>query len=130
MPTSEAHVHTDKPSRYLTQLCKHAAAMGRAAHHGPRIHLGLELDRGELRVNSEWSETRGTVTIEPWGECALTVDGHTLRLQVSAVDESNLLRIQDLITRDLERFGRRERLRVGWRRSDTSDAAPESGATR
>ncbi|NNH76073.1 DUF2218 domain-containing protein [Nocardia uniformis] len=130
MPTAEAHVLADNPSRYLTQLCKHASSMGRATHHGPRIHLGAKLDSGELRVHAEWTDTHGTVAIEPWGECKLTADAKTLTLRVSASDETNLRRIEELITRDLERFGRLERLTVEWRQDESPAATPETGATR
>jgi hypothetical protein len=39
MPSAEAHVVTDRPTRYLAQLCKHAGAMA-GDRHRPRIHQG------------------------------------------------------------------------------------------
>lgn len=56
MLTAEARIQTERPSRYLVQLCRHADS------------------------------------------------------------EENLQRIQSLITRNLERFGRRDHLNVNWQR--------------
>ena len=36
MPALQGHVITDRPDRYLTQFCKHAAAIGNAGH-SPRV---------------------------------------------------------------------------------------------
>ena len=38
MLTAEAHIPTDRPSRYLAQLCKHFANKGRHLGHRPRTH--------------------------------------------------------------------------------------------
>lgn len=130
MPTSEALVRTTNPNRYLTQLCKHASAMGQARHFGARIHLGAQLDRGEVQVSAEWSDTRGTVSFRPWGTCALTTTGDTLALRAEGIDEDGLLSIQDVITRDIERFGRREHLTVEWQREQNPETASDSGTAR
>jgi hypothetical protein len=124
MLTAEAHVETGRPSRYLVQFCKHAAAMGASHGHGPRVHLRAVLGRREVRVRAEWSETDGVVTFDPWGRCTIAADGGTLTLRVDAVDEDGLGQIQDVITRNFNRFGRREHLTVDWRRLD----APGTGS--
>jgi hypothetical protein len=128
MPTAEAQIETDRPSRYLTQFCKHAAA--RAGGHGPRMHLRAILGRREVQVQAEWSETHGVVTFDPWGQCTLTANAAILTLRVEATDEDNLGRIQDVITRDFTRFGRRERLTVAWRRPETPSITSDTGPTR
>jgi hypothetical protein len=109
MLTVEARIETERASRYLVQLCKHAASMGAA--HG---HLGGMLARREVQVRADWSDTRGTLTFNPWGECAITADANMLTLRIHAIDEQRLQRIEDVVTRDLERFGQRDHLAVDW----------------
>ena len=116
MPTVEARIQTERPNRYLAQFCKHAASMGTAAGHGPHIHLGRTLARREVQVHAERTDTEATVTFTPWGQCTITSEATTLTLRIQAADEEKLHRIQDIITKDLERFGRRDNLIVNWHR--------------
>ena len=52
----------------------------------------------------------------------------TLTLRAEATNEENLQRIQDLITRNLERFGRRDHLTVNWQRPEAPTVqASEAG---
>jgi hypothetical protein len=95
-----ARIETERPSRYLVQLCRHASAMDGA--HG---HTG---------VRAEWSETHGTVHFGQWGRCVLDAEAGTLTVRVEADDEDGLRRIQEVVSRDLDRFGRRDRLAVDW----------------
>jgi hypothetical protein len=113
MVTAETRIDTDRPERYLAQICKHAAAMGGPGHRG-RMHKGGHSQREELDVNAEWSDAHGTVTFTPGGTCTLTADGTVLTLRIEATDEESLRRIQEILTRDLDRFGRRDRLVVDW----------------
>jgi hypothetical protein len=122
MPTVEAQIDTERPSRYLVQFCKHAAAMGGRGHgHGPRVHLGGPLARGEVQVQAEWSDTRGTVTFTPWGQCTLQADANTLTVRIEASNKEELGRIKDIITRDFARFSQRDPLTVTWHHPDTTD---------
>ena len=114
MPTIEAHITTTRPSRYLVQICTHAASMSRD-HHGPRMHFGDALARREVQVDAHWSDTRGLITFTPWGQCTLTADDNTLTVRVQAADEDNMVKIRDIITRDLNRMGRRDALTIDWR---------------
>ena len=119
MLTAEAQIETERPSRYLVQLCKHAAAMAGTRGHRPRVHAGSEAMAGrEVQVQAEWSETRGVVKFDPWGQCAIEAIADRLTLRVEATDEEDLQQIQDVLTRDLGRFGRRERLPVKWHRPE------------
>lgn len=108
MLTAEVQIETERPSRYLVQFCKHAAAMGGAHGHGPRVHLGGMLARREVQVHVEGSDTHGTVTFTPWGQCTLQANANTLTLRIEATDEENLRRIQDIVTRNFDRFSRRD----------------------
>jgi hypothetical protein len=120
MLTVEAQVETERPSRYLVQFCKHAAAMG-GGHRGPGMHLGDALARREVQVHADWSDTHGVVTFTPWGQCTITASADMLTLRVEAADEENLRKIQDIITRDLGRFGRRDGLAVNWQPAHTPE---------
>lgn len=124
MPILLAQVQTDRASRYLVQFCKHAAAMGRRGGHTPRMRLHTPMGRREVQVAAEWSDTSGTVTFTPWGRCTLTADDSTLTLCIDATHEDAAVQIRDIITRDFERFTRRDPVTVTWQRSDTPGAAP------
>jgi hypothetical protein len=113
MLTAEARINTDRPQRYLAQICKHAAAMSGEGHRA-RMHSGDRAERQALDVHAECSDTRGAVTFTPWGTCVITADGTTLTLRIEATDEEKLRRIQEILVRDLDRFGRRDRLVVNW----------------
>lgn len=126
MPILKAQIETERASRYLVQFCKHGAAMGRGGGHTPRTHLRGMMARRELQVTAEWSDTDGTVTFAPWGRCTLTAEAGALTLLVEAADEDGLRQIRDIVSRDFERFSRRDPLTVTW---DRSDAAPEIGAS-
>jgi hypothetical protein len=113
-PTAEALLETDRPTRYLVQLCRHAAAMSGEGHRA-RTHAAPAHRR--VRVEAEWSDTRGVLTFDPWGRCTVEATATTLLLRVEAGGEEGLRRIQDVIAADLARFGRRDRLEVTWRRT-------------
>jgi hypothetical protein len=50
--------------------------------------------------------------------CTLQAGPDTLTVRAEATNEENLQRLQNLITRDLERFGRRDHLKVNWQRPE------------
>jgi hypothetical protein len=127
MLTSEASVATGDPRRYLAQFCKHAAdmnehapamvkrhALGALAHAGGGALVG-----GGVQLRVDCSETTGVVEFTRRGKCTISVDGDSkLLLPVDANDADDLGRIQSIIGSDLERWGKRENLRVGWREPD------------
>jgi hypothetical protein len=109
MPSSEARIDTDQPGRYLAQLCQHASHVGgRLA----RLHARAAGDRPEVRDVS-WTDTDGTLRLS-WGTCTLTAAGTVLTVRADAETDDDLHRLRDLITADLERFGRRAHLTVDW----------------
>ena len=127
MLTSETTIETDRPYRYLVQLCRHAAAMGRTSG-GHRSHVGGgALARGELRVSAEHTDTRGLITIHPWGRCVIEAADRSLTLRVEAADQDALRQIQTVVTRDLERFGRRDALALTWPPARTTSADVQTG---
>ncbi|GAA4568983.1 hypothetical protein GCM10023176_24540 [Micromonospora coerulea] len=123
MPIAQAEIQTERASRYLVQFCKHAAAMDGGGHLH-RIHLHEPLTRREVQVAAEWSDTTGTVTFTPWGRATLTADVGILTVRVDAADDDGLAQIRDVITRDLERFSRRDPLTVTWQRLETASTVP------
>jgi hypothetical protein len=126
MLTAEAIVRTGHPERYLARLGKHASQMGqRQGHHGPRRHGSGEVPP-EVQ-HAGWSATDGLVRLN-WGQWTMQAVPGALRLRAEAADEANLRRIQDLVTARLERFGRREQLKVNWQQLETPvTSADEDG---
>jgi hypothetical protein len=122
MLAAEAHVQTQHPSRYLAQLCRHAQQVHRL-RHGPRAHDGGDGQQTLKVQHVEWSETRGMISFG-WGQCTMQAAPGTLTLHAEAVAEENLQRVQDIVARDIERFGRRDHLKVSWQRSEASTAEP------
>jgi len=75
----------------------------------------------------EWSDTHGILDLG-WGRCSMQADPGALTVRVEAADEESLRRVQGLITRNLERFGRREHLKLNWQRPGAPTAqAGETG---
>src|SRR5205807_793303 len=72
------------------------------------------------QVDAEWSDTHGTLRVDG-GSCVLDATAESLRLRIEADDEATLLRMRELITRNLARFSRREPLTVTWHRPDGPD---------
>lgn len=113
MPTAEARIQTSQPSRYLVQLCRHAASI----NHKILRHAGRALMRPDIQ-QVEWSDTDGTLDLG-WGRCTMHAGPGTLTVRAEAASEESLHRVQNLITRNLERFGRREHLKVNWQQPGT-----------
>jgi hypothetical protein len=115
MLTAEARIDTERPSRYLVQLCQHAAKIGGSHGHRRFSHAhGEAVGRSDVEVRPEWSETDGTLTFDSWGECTLQAEADALVLRIEAPDEENLRQIQDVLSADLERIGHREGLSLNW----------------
>ena len=113
MLTAEAHIQTEQPSRYLVQLCRHASLINHKIlqHHAAKAQVRPEVQ------HVEWSDADGTLTFS-WGRCTMQAGPGTLTVRAEAASEENLQRIQDLIARNLERFGRRDHLKVNWQRPE------------
>lgn len=110
MLTAEAHVETDRASRYLVQLCRHVSQMSRPRGHRPPSrggHLPPEVQ------HVEWSDTHGTIDVG-WGRCTVEATPDVLTLRLEAADEEGLQRLQAAIAHRLETIGRRESLQVNW----------------
>jgi hypothetical protein len=135
MLIAEARVETDRPGRYLTQLCQHLSNKGRhlgteegrQMRHRPGGRRGNHPQPGPAeQVHVEWSETEGTVTF-PGGQCVLRASGNALLLRAEATDTATLEFIENLIASHIGRFSRREPLTVTWQRAGATATQPSPG---
>jgi hypothetical protein len=122
MLASQAHVATERASRYLTQLCEHVSKMSAPTHHRPRGHSGG--DAPPTVRHAEWSDSDGIIDFS-WGRCTLWASGSELVLLVEAESQQNLQLVQDAIAARLDRIGRRDQLTVTWNQAGPD--APASG---
>lgn len=99
MLIGEARVETERSSRYLVQLCEHVSKVAQ----GP----------SQMDARVEWSEDRGSIEFG-WGRCTLRAEPDVLNLRAEALNEEMLRRIEGMVAERLERFGRRDRLKVSW----------------
>ena len=111
MPAAEAQVKTRDASRYLIRLCQHAGKM--RSHLGQRWRSHSQGGGPPEIHNAEWSDSAGTLMLS-LGRCTLRATDSTLTIRAEASTPENLVRIQELITRRLENFGRRDHLTVTW----------------
>lgn len=114
MPSATAHVATDRPSRYLVQLCRHLANNGRHLTHRRRTHHRADApSHPATQARVEWSATDGSADFG-WAHCTLRAADGLLTLRAEADDEQNLQHVQNLLTEHLDRFARRNPLTVHW----------------
>jgi hypothetical protein len=99
MLSAETRVETERSSRYLDQLCRHIAKLGKA--------------RPQMQAHAEWSADRGVISFG-WGRCTLRAEPGLLTLRAEAPDRESLWKIQQRVADRLQRFGRRDRLTVTW----------------
>lgn len=114
--TAEAHIQTTKAGRYLVQLCQHATKFSHRLRHLHTTHQRPEV------LDVDWSDTHGVLNLS-WGKCTVDASPAGLTVRVEADNEENLRRVQDIVTADLERFGRRDRVAVAWQLVRTDEAA-------
>lgn len=134
MLTAEARVETDRPGRYLTQLCQHLSnrgrhlgtGKGRLSRHRPGGQGDHPRPVTAEQVRVEWTETEGKVTF-PGGRCAMRASDDALLLRAEAADGAALEFIENLIGSHLGRFSRREPLVVTWYPAEAQPAQPQPG---
>jgi hypothetical protein len=101
-----ARVATDRPSHYLGQLCEHFADESRR-HSGQQFEVTFD-------------DREGFIDFAPVvsGSCRLDArQGGVLVVVASGTDQAALDRVQRIVTKHLERFGRGDGLTVEWRPS-------------
>jgi hypothetical protein len=115
VPSIEARIDTDRPNRYLSQLCQHASAMNGSS--GPRLRARLHAQPVQdvtLSVQAECTADTGVLTFSPGARCSISATSNLLTVRIDADTDQILQQVRDVITRDLERFGRRDGLIVAW----------------
>jgi hypothetical protein len=132
MHTVETQIPTERASRYLVQLCRHASQISR--HRMMRLPAHVTRDqpvRHEMpnQVNAEWSDTHGTISVDG-GTCTLRAAEHALILRIEAENDHRLRQLQEMITRNLTRFSRREPLTLNGQPSDGTPPAAEQHGRR
>lgn len=85
MPTAEARVETERASRYLVQLCRHATRMGPHLRHRRRAHDGEDMQAPPEVRHVEWSDTYGLVALS-WGQWTMYASPDALTLRAEAAD--------------------------------------------
>jgi hypothetical protein len=118
MLIAEARVETDRPGRYLAQLCRHVEELAQARPRESHERTGA---RGDEMVDEhsralpqvEWAGAHGIVSFGE-GRCILRAEPGVLTLRVEARDEDTLRSAQQRVSDRLERFGRRDGLTVTW----------------
>jgi hypothetical protein len=111
MLVAEARVATERPGRYLDQLCRH---LSQVAQQFP------------MQASVDWSDDHGVIIIGG-GRCALYVYPGVLTVRAEAPDEESLLQLKDRIVGKLEQIGRRDRLTVAWTRQQAVPAEDYEG---
>jgi hypothetical protein len=99
MLIAQAVVQTDRPSRYLVQLCQHVNLVAQANPH--------------MRARVQWSDDEGLIEFD-LGRCILRAETSGLRLRAEAPDAERLRQLQQRIAGRLEQIGRRDHLSVTW----------------
>jgi hypothetical protein len=99
MLITEASVETDRPNRYLVQLCTHISEVAKA--------------HPQMPARVEWSDDDGVITLGS-ASCTLQARPGALTLHIEAPDEDSLRQIQARVTDRLEQIGRRDGLSVRW----------------
>jgi hypothetical protein len=123
LPAAHATVATTRPSRYLTQLCQHLDHLSRRTDHRPHPrHDDPEHAAPGPHAHVVWSDTAGTIELG-WGRCTLTTDDNALLLHAEANDDTDLHRLQALLSARLHQIGRRDHLTVTWQPTSTPAAA-------
>jgi hypothetical protein len=134
---AEARVETDRPGRYLTQVCQHLSNQGRhlgtggtggtggarRLRHRPGGGHGNRQPVPAEQVQVDWSDTEGSVTF-PGGRCTMRASGNALLLRAEGADAAALEFIENLIGSHLGRFSRREPLTVTWHPAGAAQPSP------
>ena len=129
MQIVQTRIPTGNAARYLAQLCKHASAIsggGAGGHMRLMRHARHGADpagHGPITITVERSDTSGVIRFEPHGRCVLEATGTELVVRIEAAEEARLERFREVITGDLSRFGRREKLAISWQRIEEAEGA-------
>jgi cytochrome P450 len=108
--TATARVPTDRASRYLVQMCRHAGQLSHLAGKESRGHAPADAPRV---ARAELSGSEGSIEF-PWGRCTLQATDDSLILRAEADHQEQLERIKEGIAHRLQTIGRHDGLAVTW----------------
>ncbi len=123
MLTATARVPTDRASRYLAQLCRHAGQLSRITRHEPD---GQSPAGAPLTARADPSGSEGSIEFSQ-GRCTLQATEDSLILRAEAGSQEQLERIKEGIAARLQRIGRHDRLAVTWQQA-LYDSDPDGQA--
>jgi hypothetical protein len=123
MPIAHASIPTTHASQYLVAVCRHASRM---SHRILARHGGDRANRPQVS-HVDWTDTDGTLELN-WGHCTFHAGPDELTVRIEAADDEHLEAVQQIIARDLERYGRREDLSINWRRQPAPSTTPTDQA--
>jgi hypothetical protein len=103
MLASTARVAAEQPTLYLNQLCQHFADASQR-HSAQEFEVGFDDEEGFVDFAPVVS---GTCRLDAREEGVLLVEA-------SGTDQAALERVQRIVARHLERFGRSDGLTVAW----------------
>jgi hypothetical protein len=104
MLASTARVATGRPTTYVEQLCEHFADEGQR-HSAQEFEVSFDDQEGFINFAPVVS-----------GSCRLDArQAGVLVVEVSGSDRAALERVERIVTKHLERFGRSDGLTVEWR---------------
>ena len=92
MNKSTAEIATPLAGRYMTQLCK---------HFQHKLPVTLEEAAGHIAFSI--------------GDCQLSAGAGSLKLSLDSPDDAQLVQLQDVVARHLQRFAFRETVQIVWR---------------
>lgn len=98
MPTSTAVVPTDAAARYAKQIVSH---LGR-----------------KVTVENVDGVPHAQRLVFAYGAGVVRPEADRLVLDAAADDDESLAKVEDVLTRHLERFGARRELAVSWQRQE------------
>ncbi|WP_079000705.1 DUF2218 domain-containing protein [Streptomyces sp. AS58] len=123
---AEADIRTERPSRYLAQLCEHTSETG--VHISKRVHLSHGGPAQPQIKSVEWTDTHGTIDLVG-GRCSLRAGPDSLTLRVEAADRDSLQRIQHLVAARMRKIDKRDAPHVTWRQAEAADHHSDDLAT-
>ena len=92
MNKSTAEIATPLAGRYMTQLCK---------HFQHKLPVTLEEAAGHIAFSI--------------GDSQLSAGAGSLKLSLDSPDDAQLVQLQDVVARHLQRFAFRETVQIVWR---------------
>ena len=116
-----AHIETNRASRHLVEVCKHASKMNRHLQRLGSHVVGRHAPPEIRRV--DWSDIEAVISFGG-GRCELRAAADALNVRIEARDQESLRQLKDFVGHRLETIGSRDHLSVSWQPLDASQTEP------